>query len=59
MNTLRIVATFDADAPTPLALRERFAEALRDAIHRARVAGRIDIGQTEELIRALPQRGHA
>lgn len=59
MSNVRIVATFDPDAPTPRDLRERFSQALRDAIQRARLAGQIDVAQAEELIRTLPERERA
>lgn len=50
----RIVAVVEIDNASPSELRERFIEAVRAGIQRAWSAGRIDLAQAEELIRAMP-----
>lgn len=57
--SVRIVAVFELYGASPRKLRERFAQALREAVQRAWADGRIDLAQAEELIRALPERGRA
>jgi hypothetical protein len=54
-----IVAVIDPVGASPRVLRQRFAEALRDAVQRSLSNGHIDIRQAEELIRALPALGLA
>jgi hypothetical protein len=56
---LKIIALVDMDVATPRELRDRFIDAVRQAVTRAWACGRIDLAEAEELIRALPARGRA
>jgi hypothetical protein len=56
---VRLVAVIDLRGASPHELRERFAQALRDAVQRACADDRINIGQAEELIRTIPASGQA
>ena len=56
---VRIVAIVDVAGASPHEIRERFAQAIREAVERAWSVGRIDLPIAEELIRTLPARGHA
>ncbi len=51
---VQLVVVFDPSGLTPRELRQAFAQALRDAIQRARVKGRIDAAVAEELWRVTP-----
>ena len=51
---IRLVIPIDPEAATPRELRSEFAAALREAILRAFLAGRLDVGQVEECWRVVP-----
>jgi hypothetical protein len=51
---IRLVITVVADDASPRQLRARFACALREAVIRAALTGRLDIAYAEELWRAIP-----
>jgi len=54
VSQVRIVIEFDPTGLSPQELRLAFAEALRDAITRARMRGSLDWAMAEELWRCLP-----
>lgn len=51
---IRLVIPIDPQAATPRDLRSEFAAALRQAIMRAFLAGRLDVAQAEECWRVVP-----
>lgn len=55
----RLVVALATDYPTPRDARESFADALRLAVRRALLAGRIDPALAEELHRTIPAPGRA
>jgi hypothetical protein len=54
-----LVVNIDTDGLSPREVRQAFAQALRDAIQRARAKRRIDAAQAEELWRVVPDPEHA
>ena len=53
-TTVRIVATFRVAGLSPLQLRERFLELLRDSIARQAIRGKLEFAIADELLRAVP-----
>ena len=54
---MRLVVLVDtSERHSPLELRQRFLDAIRESIMRASAAGRIDQEIAAELWRALPER---
>jgi len=51
---IRLAVIVNSYGTTPRELRVRFAPALREAILRAALTGRVDLAHAEELWRVLP-----
>jgi hypothetical protein len=54
VDVIRLSLAFSGDDASPRELRARFAMALRQAVLRAALTGRIEVAYAEELWRAIP-----
>jgi hypothetical protein len=59
VGVIRLSLAFSGDDASPRELRARFALALREAILRAALTGRVDLAHAEEFWRAVPDPEHA